>query len=238
MKFRKQYNKTKNKILSKEEIQKQIEQAIKDNKLTKYKNKSIHFIKQVQGINSNKSSYYSKQKTINEKIGLPNRIFKCKLTDRIRLINEEIYFYDKELKEDVLIDEFCQPDELHNFHISINPNKLVSKEKLKDILKLFWCKYGYFIYGRKYIKLLNQKYTIAIESETYNHIHLNIIDIKPDDFKILSGYMELFFMAFFTNAEIYCKVIDNLQSSIAYDTKKADTIFLTEQDFIGGKNGK
>ena len=232
MKFRKHYNKTKSKKLPKEEVEKQVNQAIKENKLKKYPNKLLDFYKRVQGIDSNKSSYYKEPKTINEKIGLPNRLFKCKTTDKIRLINDEIYFYDKETNEDILIEGFTQPNADHDFHISINPNKLVRPERLKDLLKLFWCKYGYFLYGKKYPKLLNQQYTIAIEKQTYYHIHLNIIGIKPDDFKVLSGYIELFFMAFFENAEVYSKIVDDLQSSIRYDLKKPDTIFLTEKDFI------
>ena len=232
MKFRKHYNKVKSKKLTKEEIKQQVNQAIDDNKLKIYSNKSLDFYKRTQGIDSNKSSYYKEPKTISEKIGLPNRLYKCKLTDKIRLINEDIFYYDKKLNEDFLeINIFSHPDEDHDFHISINPNKLVRPERLKDLLKLFWCKYGYFLYGRKYPKLLNQKYTVAIEKQTYYHLHLNIIGIKPDDFKVLSGYMELFFMAFFENAEIYSKVVDDLQSSIRYDLKKPDTIFLTEKDF-------
>ena len=207
-------------------------------KLVEYEecdNNSYYKLRQIQGIDSNKSKTIKIKLPIKNQLGIPNRITQCRETEIECIRDIEIYFYNKELKQDVIIDDFEQLDKGVDFHLSYNPNYPTSKERLIDLMGLFLCKYGYFLYGKKYPNQLDIQFILSVEKQTYNHFHLIVLNMKPNDFKLFSGYFERFFECFYPNGDVYCKIIDNLKPFLEYDIKIPDTILLTNNDFKKGQ---
>ena len=219
-------------IVVEEDGNKIIESKNKKITIQELRNKAFIEISKRQGLNNLKTNKLNKKLSINQKIGIPNKLEQCNklLLSSIRDI--DIYFYDTKSKQDILVEDFG--NDKHCYHTTIHPNVDVKKERLKDIFKLFLSKYGYFIYGKKYTIKLDIQFILAIEKETYNHLHIWVNNMTSDDFKLFNGYMERFFMYFYPNLDIYNKIGDNLQAFLKYITKKDDTIILNEKDFKKG----
>ncbi len=192
-------------------------------------NNELNTLQKFIGINSNKNDLPKSQKTIREKINLPNKWQHLSGREKQKFYKMDIYKFSPNDKKNIIIKNL--DDHSQNFHLTLQPNEEISSDKLKDLFAFFLSKYGYFIYGKNYPKKMKIEFILAIETQTYTHIHLLVMNMTPNEIKLFGNYLKRFMKAFLKNAQIFVKMVDDLNNLIKYIIKNENTILLTNKDF-------
>lgn len=199
-------------------------------KVTKYDNKRLNKIIKNQGINSNKLNRITERKSVKETINLPNRINQATPEQIKSLKQNPIYHFNKKTKENELIKYFSKDKK--SFHLSFNTHSRISKDNLKTLFNLVKNKYGYFIYGKKWTSKLHLNYDLSIERKEANHLHIIIRDMTIDDLLLFYGYFEKIIKNYHKSTTSFCKIIDNENGALIYDSKSPDTQYYSSISFI------
>ena len=195
-------------------------------------NDRIEYLKNIMGIDRKNNFSIKNYVSINKQMRISNKLQNCSCDEIEELESEcEIFYYDKIKKEDILIEGFTNDEDLEDFFITIQPNVNVCKDRIKDLFTLFLCKWGYFLYGRKYPEKLSDKFIVFFEKNNYEHIHLLLMDFNVSKIRMYLGYIQRFFDIFFNDAYVYAKIADNREDVLSYGIKNDDTIIMTNDDF-------
>lgn len=200
-------------------------------KIKKYENKKLDRLSEIQGINSKKLNQVKNYKSIKETIKLPNRINQASklIIESIKNQNP-IYQFNKKTKENEIIKKL--PKDKKSYHISFNTHSKVSKENLKTLFNLCKNKYGYFLYGKNWTDKLHLNYDLSIEKKESNHLHIIIRDMTADDLLLFYGYFFKIIKMYHNSTTSFCKLIDNENGTLIYDSKTYDTTFYSPNSFI------
>lgn len=199
-------------------------------KINKIQNHRLQKLSEMQGINSKKLNQVKHYESIKDTIDLPNRISKLNQSVIETLKQNPIYQFNKKTKENEVIKNL--PKIKKSYHISFNTHSKVSKENLKTLFNLIKNKYGYFLYGKKWTGKLHLNYDLSIEQKEANHLHLIIRDMMPDDLLLLYGYFLKIIKMYHNATTSFCKMIDNENGALIYDSKSPDTQYYSPTSFI------
>lgn len=199
-------------------------------KVKKIQNDRLNKLIDIQGLNSKKLNRVKEYQSIKDTIDLQNRISKVNQSVVETLKQNPIYQFNKKTKENEIIK--ILPKDKKSYHISFNTHSKVSKENLKTLFNLCKNKYGYFLYGKKWISKLHLNYDLSIEHKEANHLHLIIRDMTADDLLLLYGYFLKIIKMYHSSTTSFCKLIDNEQGALIYDGKGIDTRYYSSSSFI------
>lgn len=199
-------------------------------KINKIQNHRLKKLSEMQGINSKKLNQVKNYESIKETINLPNRINQANQQVIDILKQNPIYQFNKKTKENEIIK--ILPKDKKSYHISFNTHSKVSKENLKTLFNLIKNKFGYFLYGKKWTSKLHLNYDLSIEQKEANHLHLIIRDMMPDDLLLLYGYFSKIIKMYHNATTSFCKMIDNENGALIYDSKSPDTQYYSSTSFI------